>query len=111
MEQDFKTNKELVDYLNSLKITQKNSWDEDIPENIWETYFKGKLKTIDAYLDVDKHRWYETSVEVLKNEKGIIGVRSVTDCFSEMSSIEDMFWTLTFFEMEEVLQPTYIVKK
>jgi len=100
-----KTNKELVEYLNSLKILQKSSHDEDIPEDIWNEYFDGNGVT--GGLNINKHRWYETSIDVYKINDGFIGVNSVTDCFSEQSSIEDMFWTLDFFEMQEIMKPTY----
>jgi len=101
------TNKELVEHLNGLKIIQNSSWDECIPEEIWKEYFEGKHKTVDSGLDVDKHRWYETSIEVIEINGGFIGIHSVTDCFSEQSSIEDMFWTLSFFEMKEVKVTSY----
>lgn len=101
-----KTNKELVEYLNSLKIIQKSSWDEDIPEDIYTEYFEGS-QTVESELDVDKHRWYETSTEVLKMNGGFIGVNSVTDTFSEQSEIGDMFHTIEFFEMEEIPSVTY----
>jgi hypothetical protein len=100
-------NKELVEYLNSLEIIQKGSWDEDIPEEIWEKYFENKYETVDSELDIDKHRWYETSTEVIKINDGFIGIRSVTQCYSENSSIEDMYWSLMFFEMKEIKIVSY----
>ena len=100
-------NKELVEYLNSLEIIQKGSWDEDIPEEIWEKYFENKYETVDSELDIDKHRWYETSTEVIKINDGFIGIRSVTQRYSENSSIEDMYWSLMFFEMKEIKIVSY----
>lgn len=101
------TNKELVEKLNNLKILQTSSWDECIPEDIWNEYFENG-KSITSGLDVDKHRWYETSTEVMKINDGFIGINSVTDCFSEQSSISDMFHTLNFFEMIEISIPSYV---
>lgn len=101
------TNKELVEKLNNLKIKQISSWGEDIPEDIWKEHFENKLMTVDSGLDVDKHRWYETSTEVIAINEGFIGIRSVTDCFSEQSSIEDMFFILQFFEMQEIKVTSY----
>lgn len=106
-----KTNKEIVEYLNSLKILQISDWSESLPDNIYEEIFEGRYEIMDSNLFVNKHRWYETSIEVIKNNNGFIGIQSVTDCFSEQSSISDMFFTLKFYEMEEILQPTYIIKK
>ena len=99
------SNKELVEYLNSLKILQRNSHDEDIPEDIWNKYFDGNGVT--GGLNVDKHRWYETSIDVYKVNGGFIGVNSVTDCFSEQSSIDDMHHYLEFFEMKQIMKPSY----
>ena len=104
------TNKELVEHLNSLNITQTSEWSEDIPEEIWNEQFKDNHHVIAKGLNVDKHRWYELSTEVIKRNNGFMGVRSVTDCFSESSSIEDMCHDLEFFEMEEVSSVTYINK-
>jgi len=102
-----KSNKELVEYLNGLKILQTSSWDECIPEVVWNEYFECKYKTVDSGLDVDKHRWYELTTEVIEINGGFIGVRSVTDCFSEQSSIGDMGCRLLFFEMKEVQITSY----
>lgn len=106
-----KTNKELVQYLNSLNISQTSSWDEDIPEDIYQEYFQDKYETVESGLEVNKHRWYETSIEVIKINDGFIGINSVTDTFSEQSSILDMFFTLQFFEMKEVLVKSYEIIK
>ena len=101
-------NKELVDHLNNLKILQTSSWDENIPEEIWDKYFKNKHEEVKTGLNVDKHRWYEVSTTVIHINDGFIGIHSVTNCFSEQSSIEDMYHHLEFFEMKEVSQPTYV---
>jgi predicted restriction endonuclease len=101
--------KEIIEELNNLKIIQKSiDFEEDLPEEIYEKYFNQKpLKT---ELDIDKHRWYETGESVWKTEKGLLGVRSVTNIYSENSSVEDMFWELMFFEMEEVQTISYKIK-
>lgn len=101
-------NKELVELLNSLKITQTSTWDENIPEELWEKYFTTYIPV--AYeLDIDRHRWYELSTEVININDGFIGVRSITNMYSEQSSFEDMYHTLEFFEMEKV--PSFTYKK
>jgi len=106
-----KTNKELVEHLNSLNILQKYSWSEDIPDEIWDEYFENNKAILESGLDIDKHRWYELSTEVISINGGFIGVRSVTHCFSEKSSIEDMNYHLKFFEMEEKIKTTYVKLK
>lgn len=103
--------KEIVKELNDLKLIQSEmDWIEGIPEELYNRYFEN-AKCVDEGLDVDKHRWYETTISVYKLPEGLIGVESVTDLFSESSSISDIFHTLRFFEMEEVLIPSYKIKK
>lgn len=99
--------------IDKLKFKQTTvDWEESIPGDIWNKYFEGKFETIDFDLDVDKHRWYETSVDVLLFEDGkIFGVEKVSDLFSESMSYSDCYHTITFFEMEEVQTVTYRVKK
>ena len=107
--------KEIVKQLNNLKIVQKSiDFLEDLPQDIYERFFEGN--EVDGELDVDKHRWYETSVSVFRIDDAPIspsylGVRSVTDLFSEQSSVSDMFYTLEFFEMEPIITTTYKIKK
>ncbi len=101
--------KELINYLNGLKIIQKSiDFEEDLSEEIYEKYFYNSLE---FELDIDKRRWYETSVSVWKTEKGLLGVRSITNIYSENSSVEDMNWQLVFFEMEAFTKISYKVKK
>lgn len=101
---------ELISKINSLNLTQtdypdEQSFGEEIDNEL------EKLDFIDSGLDVDKHRWYETSITVYKHEEGFMGIRFVTDQFSEQSSMGDHFWTLKAFEMEEVKTVTYRKKK
>lgn len=92
--------KEIIEELNNLKITQKSiDFSEDLSEDIYDKYFKN---CVEEGLSVDKHRWYETSISVYKTDKGLLGVKSITDLFSEQSQCEDIFHTLEFFEMEEI---------
>ena len=104
-----KTNKELVEHLNNLKILQTSSWDENVPEEIWDEYFKDNHEIVKYGLNVKTHRWYELSTTVIKLNGGFIGVISVTHCYNEKSTIEDMYHYLEFLEMKEVNQPTYVV--
>lgn len=100
----------IIKELNDLKIVQKSlDYLEDLPEEIYKKYFENKGCVYSG--DVDKHRWYETSVEVYKVDGVLIGVCAVTDCFSEQSEVQDMFHTLRFFEMEEYTTISYKKKK
>ena len=101
--------KEIIEELNNLKILQKSmDFLEDLPEEVVDKYFED---CVTEGLEVDKHRWYETSLSVYKVEQGLIGVVSVTDLFSESSEVEDIFYTLQFHEVAEVPSITYKIIK
>lgn len=101
--------KALIKKLNDLKIIQE-SYDfvEDLPSDIQEKYFPAG--SLACELDIDKHRWYETSISVWETELGLIGVRAITNLYSENSSYSDIYYTLKFFEMEPIETITYKIK-
>lgn len=102
------TVKELAEYLNSLEIQSNSSdWAECLPDNIWDEYFNAKFIKVASGLDVDKHRWYETSITVIKILDGFMGINFATDLFSESMKWEDTGVTLSFSEMEEVNVVSY----
>jgi len=99
---------ELLAKLKELKITQKSSdWSEDLPNDIWEEYFKGNFKQIKHSLDVDTHRWYETSLTVIKIFDKFLGIRYISNMFSESQDYEDCYVEIGFYEMEEVKVVSY----
>lgn len=105
------TIQELVKKLNYLKIPQTFDWEESLPEEIYTHHFEDQFEVLQDQLDVDKHRWYETSITVINiSDVGILGVRSVTDVFSEQMTVGDCYYTLEFFEMEEVRTISYKIK-
>jgi hypothetical protein len=96
----------LVQKINDAKIIQKEYWeDQSFGEDIDNEL--GSCKIVDSELDVDKHRWYETSITVYELNGEYFGIRYVTDTFSESSSIEDMFWTIEAFPMKAIQTTTY----
>lgn len=98
----------LLERLSKLKITQESyDWVEDLPTDIWEGYFKDEIIVAQCNLDADTPRWHETSVSVTQIFDRFIGVRSVTNIFSEMMGWGDCYHTLRFFEMEEVQITSY----
>ena len=107
--------KELIQQLNDLKIVQKSiDFLEDLPQDVYERFFEGN--EVDSLLDVDKHRWYETSISVFRIDDAPIspsylGVCSITDVVGENNCVEDMYHTLEFFEMEPIITTTYKIKK
>ena len=101
--------KELIQKLNDLKILQTSiDWLEDIPTNIYDEYIDSEYETLEDGVDLEKHRWYETSVTAFKLGNQIIGVRSVTDVFSESMDVSDCSEYLEFFEMKSVGKVTYV---
>jgi hypothetical protein len=96
----------LIEKLNNLKIYQESyEWVDDLPEDM-DKYFENKSPIMDG-LDVEKHRWYETAIEVWEIDGEYLGVRAITTLYSEMSTIQDMFHNLEFFEMEQIEKISY----
>ncbi len=103
--------KEIVKELNELLITQKHSeWMEDLPTEVYEKHFK-EFKWLSDGLFIDTHRWYETSVSVVEIYGKPLGVKHITNLFSEQSTHEDCFVTIEFYEMEEITIPSYKILK
>lgn len=105
------TVKELAKYLNDEKIESTSmDWTESIPEDMWlEVFVPLDYTTVDSGLDVDTRRWYETSVTVIKVLDGFLGIRNVTNIFSESMSVSDASVTMEFYVMEEVPSISYKV--
>ncbi len=101
--------KELLSNLEELDITQTaGDWAENLPDEIWEQYLKNNFKEVKAGLDVDTHRWYETSITVIETCGGLLGIRHITNMFSEGQGFEDCYVTLEFIEMKEVRSISYV---
>ena len=102
---------ELLKKLNELRLEQRSCWDETIPVVVWAKYFKKNYKDVASEIDVDKHRWYEISTTVGKIFGRFLGIRHVSNVFSEQMGIEDCAHTLEFHEMEEVEIKSYKKKE
>lgn len=103
--------KELIKKMNELKIVQKNgAWEECIPSNIWDKYFNNKHVVVAHGLSIDTHRWYELSVTVIKIAGKLMGIKYITNLFSEASSYEDCYHYLQFYEMELIKTISYKIK-
>ncbi len=89
-----------------------DSWEENIPDDIWNEYFDGQdfevVGDINEYVEdvtihndlIEKlekplHRWYSTSITVVKIFGRFIGIRNGNNPYCE------------FFEMQEVKTVTY----
>lgn len=103
--------KELVQKLNDLEITQtRGEWAENIPDDFYKEHLEGKYEEVAYDLDVDTHRWYETSTTVIKIGDSFIGVEYITNMFSESQDYEDCCHTITFYEMEEFVTTSFRAK-
>jgi len=99
---------ELLEKLNGLNLIQTSiDWEECMPDEIWDEHFKGNYNPIRTGLNQDSHRWYETSISVIRIYDKLLGVKHITKLFSEMSSCEDCCVVIDFFEMEEVQVVSY----
>lgn len=104
---------QLLEKLNSLNLKQEfGDWAECLPAEIYEEHFENnEYKVVAEDLDIDEHRWYETSITVVSVYGGLLGMRIVSKMYSESSDWSDIMWSMKFFEMVEVNRPTYIIKK
>lgn len=99
--------KELIDKLNGLQIRQTGiDWVEDIPEDIYEEYIKTS-KEREYNLNINTRRWYELSTTVIDINSVFIGIKHISNIFSESMDCSDLMHTLEFFEMKEVQTITY----
>lgn len=98
---------ELVKKLNGLHIMSKSmDWEECLPGSIWGDF--GEYRTLCSGLDVDKHRWYEASITVIEVHGRLLGIKNITNVYSENSSCEDCCFTLGFFEMKAIPTTSYV---
>lgn len=103
--------KDFITKLNNSKIIQKEWLDEfQFKDSEMQEFFDSSEKLKD-YIDVDKHRWHETSVIVYRGPDGeLFGINSITTLYAECSSLSDFYHTLKAFEVEEVKVISYIIK-
>lgn len=103
---------EMLAKLRKLEIYQlEGDWAENLPKEIWVKYFYNNFQKVKHGLLIDTHRWYETSVTVIKIYDRFLGIRHITNLFSENMSYEDCMIKIEFFEMEEKTVVTYVIKK
>lgn len=98
----------LLSELQDQSITQQGmDWAESLTNDMWNTHFKGNFKELKSNLDVDTHRWYETSVSIIEIYGKLLGIRHVSNTFSESMMVDDCDVTLQFMEMEEFTTVDY----
>jgi len=104
--------KRFEEILAGLKKAKVYDLEDDDGGVILETlYGETKYKFEETDLDVDKHRWYEISTRILPVGDWFIGIRAVTDLFSENMVHEDTGVTIEFYEVLKVPIQSYEYRK
>jgi hypothetical protein len=101
---------ELLKKLQGLENIQKGiDWHDCIPWEIWMNYFDNNhFEVLEDELIIDKRRWYETSVTVVEIFGELLGIRHISQLYSESGDVESCFFTPKFMQMEEVKTISYI---
>jgi hypothetical protein len=58
-------------------------------------------------IDLDRHRWYELSTSIFKYEENYIGIRGVSNIYSESMAYDDVCYSTEAFEVELIPSVTY----
>ena len=99
---------ELLLKLKSAKIQHTGDWEYDISNTDGLQEFKNlEYEELDSGLMIETHRWYETSVSVIRVFGKLLGIRHISNVFSESMGYEDCYEFLQFDEMKEVPTITY----
>ena len=71
------------------------------------------IEIIESGIKVNKHRYYETSISILKLDDGLIGIRVPSSLFSEQMDWTDAYESPIFYEVEpkEVVTTIYEFKE
>lgn len=95
--------KELIDLINN----------EDCLYSIFdaEDIIPKEVTRVASDLELDRHRWYSTCVNVYACEDGYVGIRGVNQLYSEMMTLSDCDCPCKASEYEEVTTITYKPKK
>jgi hypothetical protein len=98
----------LLSKLQGLNLKQTGYWVDDLPEDIYENFFyDSNYEVVARDLDLDRHRWYEISTEVIKIHGSFLGIRQVTHIKNENDSVGDTSFVYQFFEMREKTVTSY----
>lgn len=92
----------IIQEINDGKIEALHKVEEEC-----DSFYNAKPQIVEKGLNIDKHRWYEISTIVYKIGDWFLGVRGVSQLYSESSSWSDIGVKTEAFEMEEVYRVTY----
>ena len=103
---------ELLNKLKESNLSQNSyNWIDGIPEDIYNEYIKNNYKEVATELDVDKHRWNETSIVVIEIFGSYIGIRRISNMYSEMGDLDDICWYHKFLKMEQIQTVSYKIRQ
>lgn len=105
------TVKDRVARLNELNLTQEFDLLENLDPAEGEALGITEDSLVTEGLDPDEHRWYTTSITAFEVPGGWIGCRLVSMIKSENMGACDIQWRYRFYEMEQVMEPTYRQKQ
>lgn len=94
--------KELIDLINNDCFYSLYDAEDIIPKEV---------KCVATDLEIDRHRWYSTCVNVYACEDGYVGIHGVNRLYSEMMDYSDCDCHCEASEYEEVTTITYKPKK
>jgi hypothetical protein len=69
---------ELIEAVSTNKYYSLDSFEDDCD-----------VECVSSDLEVDRHRWYETSTRIYKCEDGFVGVNGVNQLYSESMDYDD----------------------
>lgn len=55
-------------------------------------------------VDIEKHRWYETSISTFKCSDGLLGIRLPSQLYSELLEWSSLYSGVKFYDVEEVME-------
>lgn len=90
--------KELIDLINNDCLYNIYDVEDIIPKDV---------QCVAKDLEIDKHRWYSTCVNVYACEDGYVGIRGVNDLYSDMMVYSDCDCRCEASEYEALATITY----
>ena len=95
----------LIDYVNSNGFYSMYDFEDSLTDR------ESELEIVSEDIDVDRHRWYEISTTVYKVEDGYVGIRGISQIYSEYMSDKDCDYLCKASEYEEVQTISYREKQ
>ena len=62
-------------------------------------------------IDIEKYRWYETSISIFKCSDGLLGIRLPSQLYSSLSEWSSLYSGVKFYDVEEVMKVAYKTKR